>query len=297
MPCRLCSIRSYVKPACRWPMCASSVTRTSELSRAVHPTRPRRDNRSQFELYQSSQRISNRKKLTAPYWTVFIVNLDDETMFAGVYAVQYRGLLEQDTPRPHMNGIDEAGSSDVYDLTLKNALSDLIGKLFIDWGPGALAWVQYADRNNKPVTVLRTAFREPTFPGFLNFIQPLSKLDNLPKGWIVALQSSRGVYLLTCPKTKEQYVGSASGAASILATWQDYVRTGLGGNARSQRTTIRATVKALNILEAAGASATTDEARTDRKGDGRQYCRAGDGAESELGGSRRRSELKYGEGS
>ena len=70
--------------------------------------------------------------------------------------------------------------------------------------------MQYADRNNKPVTELRMAFQEPAFPGFLNFIQPLSKLDIVPKNWIIALQTSRGVYLLTCPKTKEQYVGSAS---------------------------------------------------------------------------------------
>src|SRR5262244_1235300 len=79
-----------------------------------------RDNRPQFELYQSLQSIPNRKKLTAPYWAVFIVNLNDETMFAGVYAVRYRGLLEHDTPRPHMDGLDEAGSGDMYDLTLQD---------------------------------------------------------------------------------------------------------------------------------------------------------------------------------
>src|SRR5206468_298237 len=101
-----------------------------------------RDNRPQFELYQSNQSIPNRKKLTAPYWAVFIVNLNDETMFAGVYAVRYQGLLKQDTPKPHMDGIDEAGSADVYDLSLQDSLIDLIGKLFIDWGLGALAWVQ-----------------------------------------------------------------------------------------------------------------------------------------------------------
>jgi hypothetical protein len=189
-----------------------------------------RDNRPQFELYQSTQNILNRKKLTAPYWAVFVVNLNDETMFAGLYAVKYRGLLEQDTPRPHMDGIDKAGSCDVYDLTLQETLNDYIGKLFIDWGPGALAWVQYSDRNNKPITELRKAFQEPDFPGFLNFIQPLSKLDHMPKSWIAALKSSRGVYLLTCPKTKEQYVGSATGSEGFWGRWQDYVHTGHGGN-------------------------------------------------------------------
>src|SRR6516162_1113484 len=72
-----------------------------------------RDNRPQFDLYQSSQRIENRKKLTAPYWAVFIVNLKDETMFGGIYRVKYRGLWEKDTPMPHIEGeIEKAGSCD-----------------------------------------------------------------------------------------------------------------------------------------------------------------------------------------
>ena len=44
-----------------------------------------RDYRPQFDLYQSSQGIKNRKMFSAPYWAVFIVNLKDETMFGGVY--------------------------------------------------------------------------------------------------------------------------------------------------------------------------------------------------------------------
>lgn len=219
-----------------------------------------RDNRPQFELYQSLQSIPNRKKLTAPYWAVFIVNLNDETMFAGVYAVRYRGLLEHDTPRPHMDGLDEAGSGDVYDLTLQDMLSDLIGKLFIAWGPGALAWVQYADRNNKPVTEVRIAFQEPAFPGFLHFIQALSKLENVPKSWMAALRSSRGVYLLTCPKTKEQYVGSATGEEGFWGRWQAYIHTGHGGNLGLKSRD--PSDYQVSILEVAGTSATTDDILT-----------------------------------
>jgi len=110
-----------------------------------------RDNRPQFEWYQATQRIANRAKLNAPFWAVFVVNLSNETIFAGIYAVEYRGLLDHDSPMPHMDGIDKAGSCDVYDLTLQDTFSDLIGRVIIDWGPGALAWVQYADRQNKPI--------------------------------------------------------------------------------------------------------------------------------------------------
>jgi hypothetical protein len=161
-----------------------------------------RDARQQFDLYQSVQKIGDRKKLSAPYWASFVGTLSNETMFVGLYRVRYQGLLKQDTRRPHMDGVDKAGRYNVYALAFEPALNDLIGKLFINWGLGTRSWIQYADRQNKQVTELRAEFKEPDFPGFLNFIQPLSKLITLPKSWKTTLQSSRGVYLLTCPKTK-----------------------------------------------------------------------------------------------
>src|SRR3546814_10511727 len=32
--------------------------------------------------------------------------------------------------------------------------------------------------------------------------------SDLPSNWLAALRAARGIYLLTCPRTKEQYVGS-----------------------------------------------------------------------------------------
>ncbi len=108
-----------------------------------------RDNREQFELYQSTQLIKNRKKLNAEYWASFVGTPSNETLFVGVYAVRYHGLLEHDTPMPHKDDIDLAGSCDIYDLTPVDSYNDLAGKLFIDWGPGFRAWIQYADQQNK----------------------------------------------------------------------------------------------------------------------------------------------------
>jgi hypothetical protein len=218
-----------------------------------------RDDRPQFEMYQSSQSIDNRKKFTAPYWAVFIVNLNDETMFGGIYRARYRGLWERDTPMPHIEGgIEKAGSCDGYDLALDDALRDFIGRLFIDWGPGALAWVQYAERNDKTITELRAReFQEDEFPGFLNFIQPLSRLDKLPKSWKTALTASRGVYLFTCPRTKEQYVGSATGEEGFSGRWDDYVQSGHGGNLGLKSRD--PSDYQVSILEVAGTSATVDD--------------------------------------
>jgi len=234
-----------------------------------------------FELYQSTQKITNRSKLKAPYWVVFVVNFSHETMFAGVYSVKYLGLLEQDTPTPHMDGIDKAGSCDVYDLVLRDTLSDLIGKLFIDWGPGTLAWVQYAERNNKSVTELRRTFREPDFPGFLNFIQRLSELDNMPASWLAALKSSRGVYLLTCPRTKEQYVGSATGEEGFWGRWQAYAQTGHGGNIGLKSRD--PSDYRVSILEVAGTSATANDILTNGGAMAVQIAKPGNGVESQFG--------------
>ena len=120
-----------------------------------------RDHRSGFDTYQSIQSFVNRSKLQSLYWATFLATPSDKTLFVGLYSVKNRRILEKDTPRPHMDGIDMAGSTDVYDLTLENALEDLIGKLFIDWGPGLRSWIQRPDRQNKQITELRTEFKEP----------------------------------------------------------------------------------------------------------------------------------------
>ena len=216
-----------------------------------------RDNRPVFEEDQSRQAVQNRKKLTTAYWAVFVANTNNETMFVGLYAVSYRGLLEQDKPMINRDGIDLAGKVDCYDLSLQETLSDFIGKLIIDWGTGMLAWVQYADRNDKLVLELRSEFKEPDFPGFLNFIQPLSKLNNMAASWVAALKSSRGVYLLTCPKTKELYVGSAYGEGGFWGRWQNYIDTGHGGNVGLQSR--EPSDYQVSILEVAGSSATIDD--------------------------------------
>jgi hypothetical protein len=184
-----------------------------------------------FELYQSHQGTDGRSTLSrAGCWASFVATPKGETLFVGLYGAKYHGLLGQDTPMPHRDAVDKAGECDVYDLSLHDHLSDLIGKLCIDWGPGTRAWVQRADRQDKRITELRTAFQEPEFPGFLKFLGKLSTLDQLPASWVETLRSSGGVYLLTCPRTGEQYVGSASGGDGFWQRWLDYARTGHGGN-------------------------------------------------------------------
>ncbi len=180
-----------------------------------------RDTRPGFDRYQSRQSVAKRQQLSRRHWVSFVGTPNNETLFVGVYEVKYRGLLERDEPMVYRDDIDKAGSCDVYDVTFEKALGDLIGKVLVDWGLGARAWVQHADRRNKPIMELRREFKEPDFPGFLNFIEPLSRLDKLPKDWVSVLRSSRGYTCSPAPRPKssisvQQVVRTASGAAGRI---------------------------------------------------------------------------------
>ena len=220
------------------------------------------ENREQFDRYQETQGVAHERKFRAPYWASFVGTPGDETLFVGLYAVGDHKLLAKDTPTPHMDGVDAAGSCHVYDLTLQPLLSDLIGKMLIDWGSGKRAWIQRPDKRNKPVVELRRQFKEEDFPGFINFVRPLSELNRLPTEWICALSSSKGVYLLTCPRTKEQYVGSATGDSGFWGRWQDYAN-GHGGNVKL--TGREPSDYQVSILEVAGTAQTlTDILRAEQ---------------------------------
>jgi hypothetical protein len=216
-----------------------------------------RDNRPQFELYQATQSINNQARLDAPYWASFVGTPNDETMFVGLYRAGRPRLLTEDRPKPHMEGVDEAGTCNHYDLVLDDRLKDLAGRLLIEWGQADRSWIQRADNQNKVITELRTEFKEPDFPGFLNFIEPLSRLEKLPKTWVTALESSKGVYLLTCPRTTEQYVGSATGEGGFWRRWLNYVQTGHGGNVALKSR--EPSDYQVSILEVAGTAATVED--------------------------------------
>ncbi|ODA67566.1 hypothetical protein A7A08_01600 [Methyloligella halotolerans] len=189
-----------------------------------------RDDRPAFEEYQSTQSPSNRTKLSAEFWISFVVNHAGETLLAGLYQSRCLGLNESVMHWPHASGFSPVGTCDVYELRLDDRLNDLAGRLLIEWGHGERSWIQRADNQNKIVSEIRAAFAEPEFPGYSNFVTSLSKIENLPAGWIAALKASRGVYLLTCPATKEQYVGAAVGDGGFHSRWLDYVGDGHGGN-------------------------------------------------------------------
>jgi hypothetical protein len=131
------------------------------------------------------------------------------------------------------------------------------GRLKVEWGDGKRSWNQRAHQQDKTIVELAQTFREPDFPGFTRFIGNLGSLPSLPTSWIAVLSATKGVYLLTCPRTREQYVGSACGADGFWGRWQTYVSTGHGGNV-GLKSRDPADYQ-VSILEVAGSAATVDE--------------------------------------
>ena len=216
-----------------------------------------RDDRPAFEFYQEGQSTKNQTRLRADHWASFVVTPAGETLLAGFYACSYLGLNEVERQWPHTAGVDPVGTCDVYRLTPDDRLDDLGGRLVIAWGDGERSWIQRADNQDKAVLEIRQAFREPDFPGYARFIAPLSKVEGLPAAWIAALRASRGIYLLTCPKTREQYVGSATGGDGFHGRWLSYARDGHGGNVGLKSRD--PSDYQVSVLEVAGSAATVEE--------------------------------------
>lgn len=190
-----------------------------------------RDQRELFEAYQATQQVKDRSRLDGSVWASFVVTPEGRTVLAGLYAVQGRRPMQADWPYPLSPRTIE-GSDELYDLDRVELFAEFEGRLYIDWGPATRAWMQRADNQDKDIEELAATFAEPPFPGFSAFVEPLSRILSLPPTWSSALSAARGIYVLVCPRTRELYVGSATGAQGFLGRWRDYALTGHGGDVR-----------------------------------------------------------------
>lgn len=179
-----------------------------------------------FELYQSIQ--GGTQFSSADWIASFVVTPFDETLFAGLYRVNGCGIAPPGTFDP-VERKDVAGMN-LYDLVYDPRLAEYEGRMVIDWGPGARAWIQKADNKLKKVLEIRLRAQDPPFPGFSEFRWPIKQLPAVPQKWQFTLSAVCGVYLLACKHTGKMYVGSAAGDRGFWGRWQDYYLNGHGGN-------------------------------------------------------------------
>ena len=94
------------------------------------------------------------------------------------------------------------------------------------------------------VEILAEPYTGRPFPGYedidISFEEIETLVRNLRPDWKAALESIKGVYLLTDTNTGKRYVGSACGELGIWSRWCSYVDTGHGGNVELRALVINA---------------------------------------------------------
>jgi hypothetical protein len=84
------------------------------------------------------------------------------------------------------------------------------------------------------IEILAEPFSGRPFPGYEDIHVSFDEIETLVRNnrmdWRAALESVKGVYLITDSKTDRRYVGSAHGEHGIWSRWCAYAATGHGGN-------------------------------------------------------------------
>ena len=134
-----------------------------------------------------------------------------------------------------------ARHEDRYDVELTEFGKPFIGRLKL--------WTSYRKRATRVnfenhydgryklrvLEILREPYSGRTFPGYEHVAVSFGELEALIRNdrpdWKAALESIKGVYLISDAKSGKQYVGSAYGDQGVWSRWEDYVNSGHGGNA------------------------------------------------------------------
>jgi hypothetical protein len=124
-----------------------------------------------------------------------------------------------------------------YELERDSRFDDFRDRIIIDWGAGALAWVQ--NLCNKPVLeILEAGRRLPPFEDYLDFsltypqMKDLYQNEEVHRDWRIPLSAVAGVYLILAQNSGNLYVGSASGVEGIWGRWRNYANSGHGDNVK-----------------------------------------------------------------
>jgi len=209
---------------------------------------------SEYQEVQSTPQVQDAFR-SAQQLVGFVVEpVTKQTLFVGVWD----RLDEREAPRVDSFGSPVRSGSVAFNTRLRPEFDAYRGRLVVDWGDGTRAWVQRADKQDKPIVEIRRVREEPKFPGFTSLRLALSDIDSIPLSWAEVLRNVRGIYLLVHRDSGEQYVGSAYGEGGFLARWKGYT-DGHGGNVGMKELGAPAEAYDASILDVVGLDATNDD--------------------------------------
>ena len=201
--------------------------------------------RDLLDCYQSTHGPHTESALKrAKYVASFIRYRPKKALFIGLFGVDSCKPLSvfeyQDRPlhRELMAlGMGGHKASDGREHVLEFSLpatgwrEDWSERLIIEWPGLERSWYRWADRNTFNVHAIAEESRLISpMPPWDQLVLDWDQLRMLSDAWQAELSKWRGIYLIIDQSDGLQYVGSAYGRDNLLQRWQEYARTGHGGN-------------------------------------------------------------------
>ena len=149
----------------------------------------------------------------------------DSWLFGGVYRVLAR-------------------HDDRYDVELTELGENFVGRLKLG-SPYRNRTTRVRMESHYDSFRVREILREPytgkPFPGYEEIDVSFQELETLVRkdrpDWKIALESVKGVYLVTDTQTGRRYVGSAYGEHGVWSRWSSYIFSGHGENVELRKLT------------------------------------------------------------
>ncbi|GAP70557.1 protein containing [Bacteroidales bacterium 6E] len=176
----------------------------------------------EFKQWQDYQ---NRKNFTKPYIISLILYKPDVWLFAGVFKTL--GMPEfKDKHYQYKTEITDIGK-------------DLVGRLLIHYKRTSRQSYLYTETVTgiwKFHAILEESGVVDRYPGnrnvTINFDVLEKIINNHSETWKAALSVLKGIYIISDNKTKQLYIGSASGTDNVWGRWSTYAKNGHGYNVR-----------------------------------------------------------------
>ena len=198
-----------------------------------------------FNAYQQTQSPKAEKAMTrAKYVASFIGNAPGKALFIGLYKKGKSKPLtrEQFWKVPAYIELKKFGMLGMsgeramtlwFDLAPLDFRSDWKGKLIVTWPGIERSWCRWAANNQLRIcSIVEDSILDREMPHWTQITVSWTELGVLPKKWRDALRQWRGIYFILDVSDGKGYVGAAYGDENLLGRWQNYAKSGHGGNKR-----------------------------------------------------------------
>ena len=195
-----------------------------------------------FNAYQQTQRSRvERQMLRADYIASFIGDRAGRAVFVGLY----QNCGHRKTKRTNRNripahrelakyGHPDGGRECIwFDLARTKYYAAWSGKLIVRWPPPEISWSRWSSKNQFEVlAILEESLLTPKMPDWRELEFTWNDLKAIPESWRAALSEWRGIYFIFDTSDGKGYVGAAYGDNNIRGRWENYAKSGHGGNKR-----------------------------------------------------------------